>query len=60
MQVDHWLEYSNLLVNGPALEATCQRVNDYLAPHMYLADHRPTAADVVCWAQLAGKLPASL
>ena len=20
-QVDHWLEYSNLLINGPALEA---------------------------------------
>ena len=56
--MDHWLEYSNLLVNGPALEATCQRVNDYLAPRMYLSDHRPTAADVVCWAQLAGKISA--
>jgi hypothetical protein len=55
-QVDHWLEYSNLLVNGLALEATCARVNDFLALRMYLADHQPTAADIVCWAQLAGTL----
>ena len=52
LQVDHWLEFASLLVNGVGLAAVCQKVNEYLSLRAYLAGHQPTAADVVCWAQI--------
>lgn len=55
LQVDHWIEYANLLVNGPGLDAVCGSINEYLSLRVYLAGHSLSAGDVVCWAQLAGR-----
>lgn len=55
MQVDYWLEFADLLVNGVGLEPACTKINDYLSLRTYLAGYQMTAADAVCWAHLAGR-----